>query len=371
MGILKNIEWVDNSKNTIVHKFDFGKSKDQINKGSALTVREGQQVIFVDKGRLADVFLPGFYKLDTSNLPILTKLMSWKYGFETPFKSDIVYVVTTQFTNCKWGTVSPILLYDPTFGNIGIRGRGTFSFKVSDAGVLLRELLGSGSSYETEDSYEKLRTIVITGITDAFGSSEVPVSRFAGNLREIGKVVQKTLDEDFQEMGLTLVQFNVESFLFPEEVQKAIDENAALGARRGNWDLHTQNKQLDVAMEAAKNPGAGNSAMGAGLGLSLGMGMGNMFSNTMGQNAGGAAPQQQQAAKVTCSKCGAANIADAKFCAGCGAPLGNVCPKCNAKVADGAKFCPSCGNSLVKVCPKCKAELKGDAKFCPQCGGKV
>ena len=131
MALLKNIEWTDTESNLIVWKYPIGKN--QINKGSALTVRESQVAIFVDKGRLADVFLPGFYKLDTQNMPILTKLMSWKYGFETPFKSDIYFVNTKQFTNQKWGTVNPILVRDKDYGAVRIRGFGNYSFKVDDA----------------------------------------------------------------------------------------------------------------------------------------------------------------------------------------------------------------------------------------------
>ena len=145
MGILKNIEWTDTDSNLIVWKYPI--TKDQVNKGSALTVRESQNVVFVDKGRLADVFLPGYYKLDTENLPVLTKLMSWKYGFETPFKSDIYFVNMKQFTNQKWGTVNPILVRDKDYGAVRVRGYGTYSFRVTDPYVFMKELSGARSSF--------------------------------------------------------------------------------------------------------------------------------------------------------------------------------------------------------------------------------
>lgn len=138
MALLKVIEWADNSSNTIVYKIDT--KKDIIKKGSALTVREGQVAIFCDKGRMADVFLPGYYKLETDSLPILTSLLSWKYGFESPFKSEVYFVNTARFAKQRWGTANPIMLRDPDFGAVRVRGYGTYSFRVKDAYVFMTEL---------------------------------------------------------------------------------------------------------------------------------------------------------------------------------------------------------------------------------------
>ena len=186
MALLKNIEWTDTESNLIVWKYPIGKN--QINKGSALTVRESQVAIFVDKGRLADVFLPGFYKLDTQNMPILTKLMSWKYGFETPFKSDIYFVNTKQFTNQKWGTVNPILVRDKDYGAVRIRGFGNYSFKVDDAYVFMKNLSGTNVRYETTQITDYLRSMVVSGISDAIGESKVPVLDMAANLQELSRM---------------------------------------------------------------------------------------------------------------------------------------------------------------------------------------
>ena len=164
MGILKNIEWTDTSSNLIIWKYPI--NKDHVNKGSALTVRESQVAIFVDKGRLADVFLPGFYKLDTENMPVLTKLMSWKYGFETPFKSDIYFVNTKQFTNQKWGPVNPILVRDKDYGAVRIRGFGNYSFKVDDAYIFMQNLSGTNTKFETTQITDYLRSMVVSGISD-------------------------------------------------------------------------------------------------------------------------------------------------------------------------------------------------------------
>ena len=342
MGILKNIEWTDSSSDLIIWKYPIG--KDQVNKGSALTVRESQVAIFVDKGRLADVFLPGFYKLDTQNLPVLTKLMSWKYGFETPFKSDIYFVNTKQFTNQKWGTSNPILVRDKDYGAVRIRGFGTFSFKVDDAFVFMQNLSGTNTNFETTDIVDYLRSMVVSGISDVIGESKIPVLDMAGNLQELSAVVENKMIQDFKSIGLKLTNFVFESFSLPEEIEKALDKNTSLGIFRNNMDVYTQIETLEAMKEAAKNPGAAGGTMGAGMGIGLGMGMGNIFANNL-QNMNTNSNKQQPSTKS--------------------------CPNCNAVLHNNPKFCPNCGHSLKNVCPDCGAEVKASAKFCPECGRKL
>ena len=342
MGILKNIEWTDSSSDLIIWKYPIG--KDQVNKGSALTVRESQVAIFVDKGRLADVFLPGFYKLDTQNLPVLTKLMSWKYGFETPFKSDIYFVNTKQFTNQKWGTSNPILVRDKDYGAVRIRGFGTFSFKVDDAFVFMQNLSGTNTNFETADIVDYLRSMVVSGISDVIGESKIPVLDMAGNLQELSAVVENKMIQDFKSIGLKLTNFVFESFSLPEEIEKALDKNTSLGIFRNNMDVYTQIETLEAMKEAAKNPGAAGGTMGAGMGIGLGMGMGNIFANNL-QNMNTNSNKQQPSTKS--------------------------CPNCNAVLHNNPKFCPNCGHSLKNVCPDCGAQVKASAKFCPECGRKL
>jgi len=342
MALLKNIEWTDDSSDLLVYKYPV--SKNQINRGSALTVRESQVAIFVDKGRLADVFLPGYYKLDTDNLPILTKLLSWKYGFETPFKSDIFFVNTKQFTNQKWGTVNPIIVRDKDYGVVRIRGFGNYSFKVDDAYVFMKNLSGTNSSYKSSEITDYLRSIVLSGISDAIGESKISVLDMAGNLQDFSKTVEVKVGEEFKEIGLKLTNFVFENFSLPEELEKALDKNTSLGMLRGNIDVYTQVETLQAMKEAAKNPGNAGSTMGAGLGLGMGMGVGNIFANNM-QNM--AQMQKNQTSK------------------------NRVCPNCNATIGARAKFCPECGQRLAITCPDCGTEIKPNAKFCPECGRKI
>ena len=345
MGILKNIEWTDSSSNLIIWKYPI--NKDHINKGSALTVRESQVAIFVDKGRLADVFLPGYYKLDTNNMPVLTKLMSWKYGFETPFKSDIYFVNTKQFTNQKWGTANPILVRDKDYGAVRIRGFGNYSFKVDDAYVFMQNLSGTNTKFETAQITDYLRSMVVSGISDAIGESKIAVLDMAANLQELSKIVETKVAEDFKAIGLELTNFVFESFSLPEELEKALDKNTSLGMMRGNMDVYTQMETLEAMKEAAKNPGAAGGTMGAGMGLGMGMGLGNIFANNM---------QQMNSQNQTQSQ----NQPQKKFC-----------PNCGAEINGNPKFCPECGQKMKHVCPDCGTEVKASAKFCPECGRKL
>ena len=349
MGILKNIEWTDSSSNTIIYKYPV--TKDHINKGSALTVRESQVAIFVDKGRLADVFLPGFYKLDTNTLPVLTKLLSWKYGFETPFKSDIYFVNTKQFTNQKWGTVNPIMIRDKDYGAIRVRGFGNFSFKVDDAYEFMKNLSGTNSTFTSDEVTDYLRSLVVTGLTDTIGESKIPVLDMAGNLQDFSKIVEKKVAEDFKNVGLKLTKFVFENVSLPEELEQALDRNAKMGMLRQNLDVYTQVETLEAMKEAAKNPGAAGGAMGAGMGFGMGIGMGNMFAQNMQQMQNNNAQHQAQTASQTAAT--------------------QTCPVCNAPITGKPKFCPECGQNLKPTCPNCGVEVSPKEKFCSECGSKL
>ena len=344
MGILKNIDWIDDSKNTIVYKYPMGNN--QVNKGSALTVRESQVAVFMYKGKVADVFLPGFYKLDTDNLPIITKLLSWKYGFETPFKADIYFVNTKQFTNQKWGTTNPILVRDADYGAMQIRGYGTYSFKVDDAKEFLTNLSGTNSGYDTTDINDYFKSLIVSALTDAIGEHKIPVLDLAGNLTELASKVLSTLQHSFKEIGVELTKFNFENFSLPEDVQKALDKNATLNILKGNIDTYTQVETLEAMKSAASNTGGMGGTLGAGLGLSLGMNMANTLNNNISKTQQANNQVKTEPDTMFCSNCGAKNFRNAKFCSECGNKLNNVCPKCGASVKAGAKFCSECGERL-------------------------
>lgn len=337
MALLNVIEWANQLPGEIVHKVDT--QKHIIKRGSALTVREGQTVVFCDKGRMADVFSPGYYKLNTDTLPILTALLSWAYAFESPFKSDVYFVSTQQFVNCKWGTATPVIIRDKEYGTVRVRGYGTYSFRVKDAYVFLTELSGAHSSFRTDDVSDYIRSILVMGVSDTLGASGISVADMAANLIELSAAVQTSLSKRFKELGLELSAFHFESFSLPDEVQKALDENVRLGVLRKNADVYTQLAQVDALKEAAKNPGAAGSFLSAGMGLGMGSSMGRMFDKTTDTHPANAAR--------TCTKCGKALAAGTKFCPECGTPVRVFCPECGTPLAAEVKFCPECGKKLI------------------------
>ena len=342
MGMLKLIEWKDNSTNTIVYRYDLN-NRDYITRGSKLTVRESQACVFCDKGRMADVFLPGYYTLETDNVPILTKLMSWKYGFESPFKSDVFFVNTKQFTNQKWGTKNPIIIRDADYGAVRVRAFGSYSFRVSDPYYFMKEISGTVRSYRTEDISEWLRSSIVTRATDIMGESKIPVLDMAGNLVELGSLVARELNEEFRQSGIEIVTFNFENFSMPEALEKALDESTSLHILGKNMDIYERKAQADALKEAARNPGTAGGMMGAGLGMGMGMRMAQAF--------GGPAFNQTTPAAA--------------------APATIKCPSCSAQIASTSKFCPECGAQIKTFCSACGTKVAPGTRFCPECGGKI
>ena len=161
------IEWLDDSRDTLVYRFP--RYQNEIKYGAKLTVREGQAAVFVNEGKIADVFAPGMYELQTSNLPILATLKGWKYGFDSPFKAEVYFVSTRRFTDQKWGTKNPIMLRDPEFGPGRLRAFGSFEFKASDPAAIIREISGTDGDFTVDDINDQIRNIVITRFTDALG----------------------------------------------------------------------------------------------------------------------------------------------------------------------------------------------------------
>lgn len=265
------IEWVDNTNDTIVWKFP--RYQNEIKTGAKLTVRESQVAVFMNEGQIADVFLPGMHTLTTQNMPILTTLKGWKYGFDSPFKVDIFYVSTKQFIDQKWGTKNPITLSDARFGFIELRSFGNFSFRVTDAGKFIKEIAGTNETYSTAEVGEQLRTMIVSKFSDAVGEGNIPIEKFAANLDELSKLGQEKLNTDFLEYGLTVTKFLVENVSMPEELKKEIFNYSRLNAI--DMNKLAQFNTANAIDDAARNQGLG----GAGVGMGVGMGMGNMMTN--------------------------------------------------------------------------------------------
>lgn len=341
---LKIVEWQDTTSNTMVYKFPMDGRK--LFYGSKLTVRESQVAVFVNKGKIADVFTPGMYSLHTQNLPILSSLLGLPYGFKSPFFADVYFVNTKQFTNQKWGTTNPITMRDKEFGPIRLRAYGTFSFKVTDAGTFMKEVFGTNSEFSTESIVGQLKSMVIAGISDTIAESKISALDLACNLLEFNDVVKNNLKEMFEKLGLGLTNCIIENISFPEEVEKAIDKRSSMGVLGDKMDDYVKFQSAEAIRDAAKNPGV------AGIGTQIGTGMalGEMVRDAMAPKTATAKTETTQTATKECPKCKAQNKPRAKFCSECGAKFDEekFCPECGAKVSSRAKFCPECGTKVAK-----------------------
>ncbi len=257
------VQFLDDSGNTLVHRFE--RMNNEIKHGAKLVVREGQSAVFVNEGRIADVFAPGTHTLSTQNLPILATLMGWKYGFESPFKAEVYFVATRQFTDLKWGTANPIMRRDPEFGPVRLRAFGTYAMRVKDPAAIIREIAGTSGHFTVEGVMEQLRNIIVTRFSDAVGESRIPLLDLAANYSEMGDLIAATVREEFEGYGLDITKLLVENISLPPEVEAALDKRSSMGIV-GNLHAYTQFQAANAMEAAAKNPGAGQSA-GVGMGF--------------------------------------------------------------------------------------------------------
>lgn len=340
--LLKVIKWDDPTKDTIVYRYPM-EDRDEIMNGCQLIVQESQVALLVSTGQIADIYGPGEHKLTTNNMPILTKLASWKYGFDSPFKADVYYVNTKQFINMKWGTSSKIPMRDDYFGLVRIGARGTYSFQVSDAALFMREVFGTIKRYSTSDLVEYFKSIIVSNFTNVIGESKISALDIPAKYIEIGDLVKDEIQDDFDKIGLTACAFYVESVVLPEVVEEAIDKRASTGAMQGAIDDYTRLQTADAIRDAAQNEGGGLAA--AGIGIAAGAAIGQSMVNNLNNN------QSPQTAAQT----------------------GKVCPSCNTQLPENAKFCPGCGKPVAQkaFCINCGNQVPSNAKFCPNCGKQI
>lgn len=330
------IEWTDQGGNVMAHKYDMrGK---EIMMGAQLTVRESQAAIFVNEGQIADVYLPGRYELSTQNMPVMTALQSWKFGFNSPFKADVYFVNTRQFLDRKWGTANPVMMRDPELGVIRVRAFGAYAFKVANPEVFLREVFGSAALTTTEGVEGQLKRSLVSGLSDAIAESHIPALDLAANYAELAELVKQAMTPKMTALGLQLTDFVIENISLPEEVEKTLDRRTSMGVM-GDLHRYTQYQAAEALRDAAKNPSGGIAS--AGVGLGAGAAIGSAFAQAMQAN------QQPHDQTGFCSACGAKLPSDAKFCPSCGKKIGApVCPSCGEPVQPGAKFCQECGGKL-------------------------
>lgn len=291
------IEWVDNTPDTIVWKFP--RYQNEIKMNAKLTVRESQVAVFMNEGRIADIFQPGMYTLTTQNMPIMTTLQGWKYGFNSPFKADVFFISMRQFTNQKWGTKNPVMLRDAEFGPVRLRAFGSYAFRVEDPATFLKEIAATNPEFSVEDINEQLRNIAVSRGMDAVAEAKIPVLDLAANYDEVSKLITEKIKPEFTELGLSLTKFLIENISLPSEVEEVLDKRSGMGIV-GNLGAYAQFQAANAMEKSAENPnggGLGAAGMGLGMGAAMMGQMGGVFqqnqfnpNNPSGQANAGAVP---------------------------------------------------------------------------------
>ncbi|MBF9224120.1 SPFH domain-containing protein [Hymenobacter ruricola] len=268
--LIEIIDWVDNSTDTVIWKFP--DHENNLKNGAQLTVRESQVAILMDQGRIADVYGPGRYELSTANMPVLTTLRGWKYGFDSPFKVDVYFVSTKQFTNLKWGTPNPVILRDPEFKQVRIRAFGTFALRVTEAAKFLQEFAGTNSLVRISDVEGQLRSAIVNKFSDTLAEANVSVLDLARNYQELGERLRPLLQDDFGAYGLELTRFYLENASLPAEVEAFLDKTSQMNMAGDMARFQQFQAGLAVEKAAEQDGGIGGAAVLLG-------GLGNMMGN--------------------------------------------------------------------------------------------
>jgi len=300
------IQWTEEGDGVLAYRYPMQDM--EIQTGGQLTVRESQMAAFVNEGRIADVFKPGLYTLNTQNLPLLTDLMNWDKAFESPFKSDVYFFSTRLQIDQRWGTATPITIRDKEYGAVRLRGYGIYSYRIFDPRAFYTNISGTRDVYRVEELEGQLRETIIARMTDVFANSQVPFLDMAANQTALAQKIAEQLNPGFRAWGLELHQFVVENLSLPDELQKVLDQRIGMNIA-GDLGRLTQYQVAQAIPIAAANEGG---AAGVGVGLGAGLTMAQSMMNAM--------------------KPPAAASTDTKFCMECGKPI----PKA-------AKFCPECG----------------------------
>ena len=266
------VEFLDDSRDTIVWRFP--RQDNEIKMGAQLVVREGQNAVFVNEGTIADVFTPGTYTLETRNLPILSDLRGWKYGFNSPFKAEVYFVSTRQFTDLKWGTQHPITLRDAEFGVVRLRAFGAYAVQVVDPTKLLRQLVGTDPQFRTEEVSDFLRETIVSQVGAALANSNLPMLDLAANQQTIAATLAGTLTTNLADMGISVRRLVIQNISLPPEVEEVLDKRTSMNVV-GNLDQYTKFQAANAIEDAASNPSGGNSGLGLGVGVALGRQVGD------------------------------------------------------------------------------------------------
>jgi membrane protease subunit (stomatin/prohibitin family) len=273
------LEWTEDAQGTLAWRFPMADM--EIQNGAQLVVRETQMALFVNEGRVADVFGPGTYTLSTRTLPLLTNLKHWDKLFASPFKSDVYFFSTRQQIDQKWGTPQAITIRDTDFGAVRLRAFGNYSFRVADPRLFHTEISGTQGSYSSVDIEGQLRALVVQNISNAIASSGVPFLDLASNLVNFAQVLKAQLDSAFQAIGLRLDGMTVQSVSLPEELQKVMDQKIGMGMVGDDMAKFMQYQTAQAIPKFAEGGGEGAGMAGGAMGLGAGVAMGQVMAQNL------------------------------------------------------------------------------------------
>lgn len=383
---------------------------------SQLIVNESQEAIFFKEGKALDLFQSGKHSLDTSNIPILSKIINIPFGGRSLFTAEIWYINKLFSLDIKWGTATPIQLQDPKYKLfVAVRLNGMFGIKIEDSKKFLTKLVGTMSFFDKQSIIKYFRGLYITKVKDTVASylvhRQISVLEINAYIDELSTSMRDKIEPIMEEYGIKLVNFYVNDISIPEDDPAVAKLKDAL-AKRAEMDIigynYLQERSFDTLEGAATNTSSSSAPlMGAGMGLSMGVGLGNIMGDTLGTvtkqtqskeeviqkecpqchelipvnqkfcglcgcNVRGIEEKlsKESGKKIVCSSCGHQLGEKSKFCAECGKAY-TPCPSCKGDISKEAKFCQICGWKAPQHCPNCNVEIKGEAKFCHECGTKL
>ena len=262
---LEIIQWEDDSRDTISYRHP--DTQKEIKRGAKLIVRESQVAQFIYLGQFGDTFGPGEWSLTTDNIPILSTLKGWKYGFESPFKADVYFINTRLFTGNKWGTANPILLRDPDFGVVRVRAYGTYDFHVVDPKLFLKEVAGTDDHFRLDEFADTMRSRIVSVFSEAVATAKVPVLDVASRYQELGEALRPIINPAVtSKYGLEIPSFIIENVSVPPEVEQAIDKRSSMAAV-GNLNDYVKYQMAQGMSEAGGGTAASAAQLGAGLAM--------------------------------------------------------------------------------------------------------